>query len=73
MTKPSNAMQGRGGAVGLPWDGKQSAGSYGNRVRKAEAARIAGEGPAESPIGDEAAIRALWRQGKRKEALSYGK
>jgi hypothetical protein len=78
MSKPSNEMQTRGEAIGLPWDGKQGASAYGNKVRKAEAR--AAEGVKSAPQskttanpGDDAAIRALWRQGRRKEALSYGK
>ncbi len=78
MSKPSEAMIERGRAVGIEWDGELSANSFGNKVRKAEQAQEPEEAKpepkkAEPASNDEAIIRALWRQGKRKEALSYGK
>ena len=77
MSKPSEAMIERGQAVGVEWDGELSANSFGNKVRKAEQEpQEAKAEPAKlsSPTqDDEAIIRSLWRQGKRKEALSYGR
>jgi hypothetical protein len=82
MGNPSNEMQVRGEAVGVGWDGAQGASAYGNRVRKAEleASDVPLEAPKRGPerksgagVDSEAAIRALWRQGRRKEALAYGK
>tara|TARA_R110000803_G_scaffold170381_1_gene233405 strand:+ start:449 stop:691 length:243 start_codon:yes stop_codon:yes gene_type:complete len=77
---PSKNLRERGVKVGVIWDGKQGAGAYGNRVRKAEASVEGAEPVEEAPqakpqVEDEAqaAIRKLWREGKRKEALSYGK
>jgi hypothetical protein len=77
----------RGQAVGVEWDGELSANSFGNKVRKAEAEfqefELAADRntidepkqakPASPAQDDEAVIRSLWRQGKRKEALSYGR
>jgi hypothetical protein len=77
MSKPSEAMIERGQAVGIEWDGELSANSFGNKVRKAEQesqeAKAEPAKPASPAQNDEAVIRSLWRQGKRKEALSYGR
>ncbi len=78
---PSKNLRERGVKVDAVWDGKQGAGAYGNRVRKAEAAlvdapepaQIAPQRPPQVEDPAQAAIRKLWREGKRKEALSYGK
>ena len=84
MSKPSEAMIERGQAVGVEWNGELSANSFGNKVRKAEsefqefelaADRNTIDEPKQAKPAtqdDEAIIRSLWRQGKRKEALSYG-